>query len=134
MECLQVLLQNDVDTDIIDGTGKKAIDACTNENIRKLLTRKAGLVKTVIPYISKGNIYKVSSFTYSLKERMLVVNPFKKELTISNEGEIEERHSLAEVFNAELIKERKWMMSDKVYYLRIILKEKDKEILLGLRH
>jgi ankyrin repeat protein len=41
MDCLEVLLQNDIDIDTIDETGKRAIDVCSNSNMRKLLMRKA---------------------------------------------------------------------------------------------
>jgi hypothetical protein len=76
MECLLVLLQNGIDVDIPNSTGKRPLDICTNQDIQKLLIKKTQLVKTVVPYITKGNVYKVSSFTYNLKKRILVLNPF----------------------------------------------------------
>lgn len=77
MECLLVLLQNGIDIDIPNETGKSALDICSNQNMRTLLIKKAQLLKTVLPYISKGNIFKVTSFAYNLKKRILVINPFK---------------------------------------------------------
>ena len=38
----------------------------------------------VKPNISKGDIFRVTSITYRLKERHLVLNPFKNEVTVMN--------------------------------------------------
>lgn len=62
--------------------GKTPLDLCNNEKIKQFLMKKAEMKKMPIPNISKGTINRVSSTWYRLKERNLVINPFKNTFTI----------------------------------------------------
>ena len=62
-----MLLQNDVDMEIINEEGKKAIDLCHNNKIKNILQKKSDIKKIATPNITRGVIYKVSSHAYRLK-------------------------------------------------------------------
>lgn len=46
--------------------------------------------KMPIPTLTKGRVYKVSSMTYRLKEKTMLLNPFKNEFILrSMDGDVE---------------------------------------------
>jgi len=53
------------------------IEVCKNERIKSIIQRKIELIKYAPPNITKGNIFKVTSMTYRLKQKILIINPFK---------------------------------------------------------
>lgn len=121
--------------EIINEEGKKAIDLCHNNKIKNILQKKSDIKKIATPNITRGVIYKVSSHAYRLKQKNLVLNPFKDEFTIeSSTKQIEERLAITRISSVEKVEEKKWLMSDKVFYFRIVMKEKDKQMLFGLKN
>jgi len=76
-------LQNDANIEVQDNEGKTAVEVCKNSEIGKILSRKAEMGKLEIPCIAKGTVFRVGSTTKRLKERNLLLNPFKNDLTIS---------------------------------------------------
>ena len=91
--------------------------------------------KMGVPYISKGKVYKVSSVMRRLKEKTLLVNPFKSELTLTNpENEVEERWRIESLVAIDRVVEQSWLMSDKMSYFTIEAKGKEKALLLAVKH
>lgn len=72
-------MQNDADIDVKNHEGLRAIDLSKNNQINQLIQKKADVKKMVIPNLTKGSVYRVTSTTYRLKERVLIINPFKNE-------------------------------------------------------
>lgn len=65
------------------------IDISQNEKIKGILARKAEMGKMPKPTITKGAVYRVTSTTFRLKERNLLLNPFKNEVIFStSDGEV----------------------------------------------
>lgn len=81
-----------MDTDTADNLGRKAVELTSNPAIKSLLQKKSGIKRILKPNITKGDIFGVTSLAYRLKERHLLLNPFKNEATLMNvDGEIKER-------------------------------------------
>lgn len=74
---MEVLFRSDADTEATDGEGRKPIEVTNNPTIRKLILKKAEARKITAPFITRGIICKASSLTYRLKERTVLINPFK---------------------------------------------------------
>ncbi len=67
LRCIEVLFQNDADTEIVDNDGKRPIELTHNQNIRKLIQKKAEIRKAAPPFIVRGTIFKATNMTYRLK-------------------------------------------------------------------
>ena len=112
-----------MDMDVLDGEGKVPLDLCQDDKIRGLIVRKAEVGKLPTPHIGKGQIYRVTSNTYRLKERNLQINPFKNDFSVSTlEGEVEEKYSLSGVEGVEDIVEKSWLMKGSLFYFRVEFK------------
>ena len=81
---MQILLQNDGDTELLNAEGLRPIDICTNKRINELLLKKKQISNKKAPTISKGMVFQVSSPLYRLKKKVLLINPFKKIIYVEN--------------------------------------------------
>ena len=87
--CIELLLQNDANIEVQDNDGHKVVEVCKNKQIGVMLSRKAEMGKLEIPTIAKGAVFRVGGTTKRLKERNLLLNPFKNSLLITeSQGQI----------------------------------------------
>ena len=67
--------------------------------------------RTLIPYIDRGRIFRVSSFSYRLKLRLLLINPYTNEFIVYNEEKtVEEIFKISMIKSVETVKNRAWRM------------------------
>jgi hypothetical protein len=133
--CLELLLQHEAEVDVVDGEGKTPLDICQNKQMCEVLKRKGEVGKLVVPNIAKGSLFRVGAKTKRLKERCLLLNPFKDELTISDtDGTLEQRIALSEMRVAEKAEPKGWLMKSSVSYFRVEAGDPPQEILFAANH
>lgn len=65
--CLEMLLRHEADIDLLNNEGKNPLQICKNEEIKKIIEKRAEIKRLPQPSISKGFVSKVTSMTYRLK-------------------------------------------------------------------
>lgn len=80
--------------------------------------------KNSVPFISKGGVFKVSSLANRLKERVLLLNPFRDCFSLQKlSTQTEEKFTVSLIKTVDEI-ERSWLMSSSVVYFRVTLADK----------
>ena len=133
--CIEALFKSDADTETVDNSGRRAVEVAGSQSIRRLLERKAELRNDSAPFITRGDLFRVSSLTCRLKQRTLLLNPFKDEFVLTDSKDRQERFAVSLVEGAEEVEERGWLMSSDFAYFRVRLRDKERtEIVLAVRH
>lgn len=106
---IEKLIEKGADLDIVDGQNKTCRELCTEMKIDISSIKDSGRI--LIPYIDRGRIYKVSSFSYRLKLRLLLINPYTNEFIVYNEEKaVEDIFKISMIKSVEMVRSRAWLM------------------------
>ena len=93
--------------------------------------KKGELRKATAPFITRGIVSRASSLTYRLKERTLLINPFKNEFSLTDSKDREDRLEIGNIDRVDVVEERSWLMSGDYCYFRISMKDKERTELIS---
>ena len=101
----------------------------------EILEHRAQMGMMTIPYIAKGNVFRVSHNTKRLKERILQINPFKNSVCLSlTDKEIDEKFSLNQIEKVEEVQEKGWLMKEEISYFKLFFRKEEKPLMLAVNH